>query len=36
MEVFWWTLFVLAITFYTLWATGIFKKKNKDNDDKKQ
>jgi len=30
MDAVWWTLFVLAIVFYTLWAAGAFKKgKNK-------
>jgi len=28
MDVGWWTLLIVAITFYTLWAAGVFKKKD--------
>ncbi len=32
MEIFWWTMFILGITFYTLWVAGAFgKKKNEKN-----
>jgi hypothetical protein len=30
MDAVWWTVFVLAIVFYTLWVAGAFKKKRKD------
>jgi hypothetical protein len=29
MDAVWWTLFVLAIVFYTLWVAGAFKKRTK-------
>jgi hypothetical protein len=29
MDAVWWTVFVLAIVFYTLWVAGAFKKKRK-------
>jgi hypothetical protein len=32
MDTVWWILFIVAITFYTLWVAGVFKKK----DDKKK
>jgi hypothetical protein len=27
MDAVWWTLFVLAIVFYTLWVAGAFKRR---------
>jgi len=27
MDAFWWTVFVMAIVFYTLWVAGAFKKR---------
>ena len=27
MDSLWWTLGIVALTFYTLWAAGVFKKK---------
>lgn len=29
MDVVWWTILLVAITFYTLWAAGVFDKKDK-------
>jgi hypothetical protein len=29
MDAVWWTIFVLAIVFYTLWVAGAFKKRDK-------
>jgi len=34
MEAFWWTMFGVAITFYTLWVAGAFGKKKTDDDNK--
>lgn len=30
MDAFWWTIFGVAITFYTLWVAGAFKKKKSE------
>jgi|GEM_PF-5897801 len=35
MDTTWWVLFLVGITFFTLWAAGAFKKKPKNDDQSK-
>ncbi len=32
MDAPWWTIFILAVVFYTLWVSGAFKKKKTDDE----
>jgi hypothetical protein len=36
MDAFWWTIFIVAIVFYTLWAAGAFGRKKKDGPEEKR